>query len=283
MFATLQPQQTFPPLQSSSSLFHYAPARSSPLAPCNVNISSSSSSRRSMSSHSFSPSSSKFGTFPLQFQFSPDQERRNGDQQQQPKSQLQSQQTQHTTATKPSPYAQRYASKISNPLRNISPVSREKRRDIFLNRVKRDREAGKFEARGEQLMMMEYVAEQKQWNEAMRRDADGILRGYNLEEVVEEERELVRQDEADIHALDEYIIPQEEQEMELALVENMERDQSGQQHHNGDAGVVARSPRSDRGSSYGDDDYEDIFMDLADQMDCTEQIQHSQGMDMSSG
>lgn len=45
-------------------------------------------------------------------------------------------------------------------------------------------------------MMMEYVAEQRQWGEAMRRDADGILRGVKLEEVVEEEdpeREVVRQ------------------------------------------------------------------------------------------
>lgn len=72
--------------------------------------------------------------------------------------------------------------------------------------------------------------------------------------------------------------------MELALVENMQQDQSRQQH-NGDTGAATRSPRSDRGSSYGDDDYEDIFMDLADQMDCSEQQiqQHSQGMDMSSG
>lgn len=52
---------------------------------------------------------------------------------------------------------------------------------MFLNRVKRDREAGRLDARGEQLMMMEYMAEQKQWDEIMSRRADGILREYGLD------------------------------------------------------------------------------------------------------
>lgn len=188
MFATLlEPQQTLPLQTSSSSSysFHYAhaPAHSSPLAPRNVNVPSS--------SHcSMSQPSSKIGSHPSQ-QFSEDQGRRNGGNDHR---QLSSPSQPRANATT-TPYAQRYAAKISSPLRNISsisPAAREKRRDIFLSRVKRDREAGRFDARGEQLMMMEYVAEQKQWGEAMRRDAEGIHRAYNLEEAAEEEQDLVQ-------------------------------------------------------------------------------------------
>lgn len=60
---------------------------------------------------------------------------------------------------------------------------------MFLSRVKRDREAGRLDARGEQLMMMEYMAEQKQWGEIMSRRADGILREYGLDEEGEEVEE----------------------------------------------------------------------------------------------
>lgn len=91
---------------------------------------------------------------------------------------------------KSSTYAQRYVSQFSNPASKVaargstsaSESARAKRRDMFLNRVKRDREAGKLDARGEQFMMMEHMAEQKQWGETMSRDADGILREYGLED-----------------------------------------------------------------------------------------------------
>jgi len=98
---------------------------------------------------------------------------------------------------KSSAYAQRYASQVSNPASKVasrgttsaSEAARAKRRDMFLSRVKRDREAGRLDARGEQLMMMEYMAEQKQWGEIMSRRADGILREYGLDEEGEEVEE----------------------------------------------------------------------------------------------
>lgn len=86
-------------------------------------------------------------------------------------------------------YAQRYAT-LSNPLNNASrtyatstsPSARTTRRTIFLNRVKAGRDTERFENRGEQLMMMEHVAEQKQWGELMRRRADGLMEAYQLDE-----------------------------------------------------------------------------------------------------
>ncbi|KAL1857837.1 hypothetical protein Plec18170_003061 [Paecilomyces lecythidis] len=183
------------------------------------------------------------------------------------------------SAAKPSAYAQRYASKVSSPASKVvsrgnvsaSEAARAKRRDMFLNRVKRDREAGRLDARGEQLMMMEYMAEQKQWDEIMSRRADGILREYGLDGEEDEVEVEVEEggnvgDEADVYALDEYI--SQEHEMEEALEELAPQN-------------VPSSPRSERDSFYGDDDYDDIFMDLADNVDGAGYVQHNQDMDMS--
>lgn len=90
---------------------------------------------------------------------------------------------------RPTTYGQRYISRISNPLSNIfrsgsSPsssfsVRNTKRRDAFLNRVKRNRDDERFEARGEQLMMMEYLSEEKKWKAAMQKDADKLFQQYS--------------------------------------------------------------------------------------------------------
>jgi hypothetical protein len=95
-----------------------------------------------------------------------------------------------------STYAQRYANTISNPLNNASRTStassssesREARRNAFLSRIKQGRDDARFANRGEQLVLMEHVAEQKKWGESMRKRTDGILQGYmrDLEEGVED-------------------------------------------------------------------------------------------------
>lgn len=53
---------------------------------------------------------------------------------------------------------------------------------MFLNRVRNERDASRFEARGEQMMMAEYLADKRQWEESMARDADGILAGVEGED-----------------------------------------------------------------------------------------------------
>ena len=104
-----------------------------------------------------------------------------------------------------------------------SSASPSARRNLFLNRVKRDRDDGRFGDRGEQLVLMEHVAEEKRWGEVMRRRAEEMIG------VVEEEEEcymngfgmlysplydsgnVVRVltnsclDDVDAHALDEYL------------------------------------------------------------------------------
>ncbi|EAW09672.1 uncharacterized protein ACLA_038870 [Aspergillus clavatus NRRL 1] len=184
-------------------------------------------------------------------------------------------------------YAQRYAT-ISNPLSNAtrsyststSPSARTARRNMFLNRIKQDRDAGRFENRGEQMMMMECVAEQKQWEELMRRRADGLVWGYALDEEVGD-GEMERLDEVDVHALDEYV--SEEQAMETALLENMPMQMYQSQEQGREQGQAGRAPAGnmagfhDTGASFSDEEeYDDIFMDLADQGP------QGQDMDMST-
>ncbi|OJJ51624.1 hypothetical protein ASPZODRAFT_127733 [Penicilliopsis zonata CBS 506.65] len=166
-----------------------------------------------------------------------------------------------SSRSKSSPsFAHRYAEQISNPLNNISrntrtgrqcasssssssasPSARDKRREIFLNRVRQDRTADRFEARGEQIMRMEYMAEQRQWGESMRRYADRY--GRLLEE--EEEEEVTSEDM--------------QQDMQDDMLPNPED-------------IYEMHPSND---TYGDEEYDGIFMEMVDQGPS------SQGMDMS--
>jgi hypothetical protein len=88
--------------------------------------------------------------------------------------------------TSPSPstrpkYADRYANQIANPLKTTTSLARSKTRKMFLNRVKNERDAGRFEARGEQMMMAEYLADKRRWEESMKRDVDGVMDGFEAE------------------------------------------------------------------------------------------------------
>ncbi|GAD99087.1 conserved hypothetical protein [Paecilomyces variotii No. 5] len=273
MFAAL-PHPTHFSLALQNS-FHYAPVRSSPLAPRDANRASRMTVTMPESASSPSSQAPKSGVFSSahtqNFDFNPSITFGNDGKENQTMFQFGDFSNTNTTP-KPSAYAQRYASQVSSPASKVasrgnvsaSETARAKRRDMFLNRVKRDREAGRLDARGEQLMMMEYMAEQKQWDEIMSRRADGILREYGLDEEVDEvEAEEGNDvgDEADVYALDEYI--SQEHEMEEALEELVPQN-------------VPSSPRSERDSFYGDDDYDDIFMDLADHVNGA-----GQDMDMS--
>ncbi|KAE8382585.1 hypothetical protein BDV26DRAFT_288384 [Aspergillus bertholletiae] len=258
MFAALPPMQQFNFSQCAA-----VPARPSPLSP-------HSSPARPMASLSSSP-----------FHFSPASERQHtpvtsGTESgsifcEPPVSPSPSKGADTSSRSKSSPtYAQRYASTISNPLNSAtrngsassSPSAREARRNIFLNRIKQGRDDARFANRGEQLVLMEHVAEQKKWGESMQRRTDRILQGYlrDLEEGVDD-----MLDEADIQALDEYL--SQEQAMEMEFLENADAQMPSGQYN----GHASRDP----GLSFSDDEYEDIFMDLADQ------IAPSQDMDMS--
>ncbi|PKY08110.1 hypothetical protein P168DRAFT_300871 [Aspergillus campestris IBT 28561] len=179
-------------------------------------------------------------------------------------------------------YAQRYTSTVSNPLNNIIPRShttsatqsaRNARRSAFLNRVKRDRDDGRFENRGEQIVLMEHAAEEKKWGEAMRRRAERLFG----EGVQEEEVDFGVEDEDEANALDEYILQQEEEAMQMQMQmqmqaqhqEQMQMQIQNQQHTQ--HGNYQHTPNNTT-SSFSDDEYDDIFTDLAD---------YSQDMDMS--
>ncbi|KAL4924323.1 uncharacterized protein BDV17DRAFT_219027 [Aspergillus undulatus] len=173
-----------------------------------------------------------------------------------------------STSNQNQTYATRYRNQISNPLTShsqertfassTSPRARSVRRKAFLNRVKQDRDSGRFEARSEHLAYIEGVAEQKEYVEEMRRRAEEIQGIFG---VVEDEDGWEgfqdAADEAEIQALDEYI--EQERAAEMGLVERMES-----QNANANAGHVLSYNASGATSSFSDDEYDDLFMDLAD-------------------
>lgn len=79
-------------------------------------------------------------------------------------------------------YEARYASTIANPLQGAVGLARSKTRKMFLNRVRHERDDGRFEARGEQMMRMEHLADRRRWEESMARDGEGVFGGFEGDE-----------------------------------------------------------------------------------------------------
>ncbi|KAL4979220.1 hypothetical protein BDW66DRAFT_148352 [Aspergillus desertorum] len=189
-----------------------------------------------------------------------------------------------TSPTPSSTYATRYKNTISNPLfahsakrthiSSTSPRARSVRCNAFLNRVKQNRDNGRVEARAEQLAYMDDIAEQKEWAENMNKREEEIQARYGLG-IEEGEREdgyehLDAVDEAEIQALDEYL--EQERAMEMALLEAVDADGAvGDAGHQSD-GTGNRA--NNAASSFSDEEYENIFMDLVDHSP-------SEDMDMS--
>ncbi|KAJ5582412.1 hypothetical protein N7535_001032 [Penicillium sp. DV-2018c] len=86
-----------------------------------------------------------------------------------------------TRAHQKSKYEARYAD-MANPMKNFSALARAKSRKMFLNRVRGEREVGRFEARGEQMMHMEHLADRRRWEE---NDADALDEFISQEEAME--------------------------------------------------------------------------------------------------
>ncbi|KAL4820900.1 hypothetical protein BDW67DRAFT_74059 [Aspergillus spinulosporus] len=181
-----------------------------------------------------------------------------------------------TSPTPSSTYATRYRNTISNPLfahstkrtytSSASPRARSVRRNAFLNRVKQDRDNGRVEARAEQLAYMDEIAEQKEWAESMKRRAEEIQAKYGLGiEDCEDEDEYECldagvADEAEIRELDEYI--EQERAMEMALLEVLDGDSDTRSAGHLPDGTGHRA--NDAASSFSDEEYDNIFMDLVD-------------------
>ncbi|KAJ5499775.1 hypothetical protein N7453_008826 [Penicillium expansum] len=79
-------------------------------------------------------------------------------------------------------YEARYASTIANPLQGAAGLARSKTRKMFLNRVRHERDDGRFEARGEQMMRMEHLADRRRWEE---NDVDALDEFISQEEAME--------------------------------------------------------------------------------------------------
>jgi hypothetical protein len=170
------------------------------------------------------------------------------------------QQSNIMSPTSPSPaarpkYSERYATQIANPMKTSNSLVRSKTRKMFMNRVKNERDSGRFEARGEQMMMMEHLADKRKWEESMARDAGSVMPDF------EGEDDNMLPDEADMYALNEFI--SEEEAMQMAMQETLRQD--GQQHQY----------QAQPNPSFSDDEYDDIFMTISDP------AKSNQDMDMS--
>ncbi|KAL6235747.1 hypothetical protein BDW75DRAFT_230027 [Aspergillus navahoensis] len=175
-----------------------------------------------------------------------------------------------TSPTPSSNYATRYKNTISNPLfahsskrvytSSTSPRARSVRRSAFLNRIKQDRENGRVEARVEQLAYIEGIAEQKEWAESMKRISEEIQARYGLGIEEGEGEDEYEHFDAEAQALDEYL--EQERAIEMALLEAMDADSAV-----GGAGNlpnVTGHRVNDAASSFSDEEYDNIFMDLVD-------------------
>ncbi|ODM19244.1 hypothetical protein SI65_05861 [Aspergillus cristatus] len=178
--------------------------------------------------------------------------------------------------TKQSTYAHRYTTQTANPLSSIrrttgtSPAARAQRRNLFLNKIKEDRDAGRFEARGEQLVLMEDVKEERQWRESMGRRAERIMRGFGIDGDVDGEGDLGLTEDETVQ-LDEFLSQEQEMEMaDMELLHSLEQEQQQQQQQR-------QWQQNGETNSFSDEEYDDIFMDLPDP------ALQDQGMDMSSG
>ncbi|KAJ5736083.1 uncharacterized protein N7483_001208, partial [Penicillium malachiteum] len=135
-------------------------------------------------------------------------------------------------ATRGSKFADRYAAQVANPMKSSASLARSKTRKMFLNRVRNERDEGRFEARGEQMMRADYMAEKRRWEQSMARDMDRV-QGSN--EMLEDD---MLPDESEIRALDEFI--SQEEAIEMAMYESM----------------------SQQDTSFSDAEYDDIFMTM---------------------
>ncbi|KAJ5092807.1 hypothetical protein N7456_008668 [Penicillium angulare] len=135
-------------------------------------------------------------------------------------------------STRNSKFADRYASQVSNPMKTSNGLTRSKTRKMFLNKVRSERDEGRFEARGEQMMHADYLADKRRWEESMARD-------MVVQEPEDVDADELVPDETELRALDDFVL--QEEAMERAMQEDMELN-----------------------GSFSDDEYDDIFNTLPD-------------------
>ncbi|KAJ5953233.1 hypothetical protein N7454_000129 [Penicillium verhagenii] len=155
--------------------------------------------------------------------------------------------TSPSPSTRSTKFADRYTAQVANPMKSSAALARSKTRKMFMNRVRNERDEGRFEARGEQMMHADYLADKRKWEASMARDLDVSIQA-------EAEEDDMLPDE-DTRAFDEYVSQQEAMEMAL--------NQTGDQPN----------------CSFSDDEYDDIFMSLPEH--ALSQDNECQDMDMS--
>jgi hypothetical protein len=191
----------------------------------------------------------------------------------------------------------------------------ERRRNLFLNKVRRGRDDKKWEVRSEDLARLDWMNEKKGWEREVLRNAPPTWdQGLGMEDDVEEGMLWSQQGsqgsslqnfaptllssgmhgtrnnntENGRHEFEEvdFVLLREEAELE-ALVGLMSNEEEQTHYRDKHDGMVEDGLQDERSSAFGSDDeaYEDIFMDLVDQQHngqlSAEQKEQGEEMDLS--
>ncbi|KAF2692188.1 hypothetical protein K458DRAFT_240106, partial [Lentithecium fluviatile CBS 122367] len=141
-----------------------------------------------------------------------------------------------------------------NPVVLTRDAATKRRRDMFFKRVQREREDKKWDSRGEQIQRLDYFSDHKRWEAEKAREAPQV-EDYIIEEEVADElpssytsRDALQPEREAEEA--EYIIAQEEYELQELIASMEEQQETASQHYGSD-----------------DEDYDSIFMECASATD----------------
>ncbi|KAF1964942.1 hypothetical protein BU23DRAFT_520311 [Bimuria novae-zelandiae CBS 107.79] len=142
-----------------------------------------------------------------------------------------------------------------NPVVQTRDAATKRRREMFFKRVQKGRDDKKWDARGEQIQLLDHISEQKRWEAEKTRQAPQ-LDDYVVELEVEEitsSTPVQEMTEAD------YILTQEEQEMQELIASMEDEHDDASQHYGSD-----------------DEDYDQLFMEYTSNMQPQSQPQYQQ-------
>ncbi|EON62813.1 hypothetical protein W97_02038 [Coniosporium apollinis CBS 100218] len=163
----------------------------------------------------------------------------------------------HSDTNKPIPYSKRAIKAV--PIPQGRSATQERRRDLFLKKVQQDRDEKRWEARGDQIMKLDFVAERRRWEAEQARAAPNpdepsedseYGEGYNdLPMWSSQQTEARRSSQPEEEA--EAVIQQENEELDAMISMMEEQGQTSQTSSIGSPGF---------GSD--DEDYDIIFSEI---------------------
>ncbi|KAH0346878.1 hypothetical protein KCU83_g7004, partial [Aureobasidium melanogenum] len=180
-----------------------------------------------------------------------------------------------TSAPQQAPNQQSHVPFSSRPVKAApiprSDALRERRRDMFLRKVRQSRDDNKWDSRIDDMARLDYLKEKRRWEAEQVRSAPQLHPDFAEAEEASEydlpaySSQMAWDPQSQSHyALDpeaDAILQQENEELE-ALVALMQEDENRQNQQ-----LNGQEAHDDRSSAFGsdDDEYDNIFMNLIDE------------------